>query len=85
MLHYSDKLADTWLDGYIYIIVIRDPYVYHSLAGSSIYSSDRAPQRTNTTVCTPIVCMILFQFLKGLTCVEEVESDCIERCAPLTA
>ncbi len=49
--------------------------MHQSLAGSLIYSSGRAPQRNTTTGSTPIVCMVLFQFLKGLTCVEEVESD----------
>ncbi len=34
--------------------------MHQSLAGSSIYSSGRAPQRTTTTVSTPIVCMLLF-------------------------
>ncbi len=35
--------------------------MYQSLAGSSIYSLGRAPQRTTTTGSTPIVCMVLFQ------------------------
>ncbi len=49
-----------WRDIYIYITVIRDPRVYQSLAGSSIYSSGQAPQRTTTSVGTPTVCMTLF-------------------------
>ncbi len=54
---------------------ITGPRVHQSLSGNSIYSSGRASQRTATTGSTPIVCMVLFQFLKGLTCMEEVESD----------
>ncbi len=35
--------------------------MHQSLMGDSIYSLGRAPQRTNTTRSTPMVCMVLFQ------------------------
>ncbi len=35
--------------------------MHQSLAGSSIYTSGRALQRSTTTVNTPMVCMTLFQ------------------------
>ncbi len=65
----TDMLAGTGLEGhiniyiyiYVYFIVFRSPRVYQSLTRSSIYTSDRAPQRTTTTECTPMLCMVLFQ------------------------
>ncbi len=46
--------------------LIRDPRVHQSFTRSSIYLPGRAPQRTITTVRTPIVCMVLFQFIKQI-------------------
>ncbi len=66
----SDKLAVTWLEGYVYAYIyiffffaIIDPLVHQSHTGSSIYSSGLAPQRTATSVSTHMGCMTLFQNL----------------------
>ncbi len=45
---------------YICVIVIRGPRVHQSLTGSFIYTLGRAPRRTTTTECTPMLCMALF-------------------------
>ncbi len=50
---------------YIYCIVIRGPQVHQSLNGGiRSIRQGRAPQRTTTTECTPMLCMALFQLLK---------------------
>ncbi len=68
---------------YIYYCWLEIPECSNHSRGIRSIRQCRVPQHTTSTVRTPIMCMVLFQFLKGLTCVEEVGSDWIERCAPL--
>ncbi len=50
--------------------------MHQSLAGSSIYSSGRAPQRTTISVNTPIVCMVLFDiYLIVSSCIHRATQD----------
>ncbi len=42
--------------------------MHQSLTGSSIYLSGRAPQRTTTTECTPMLYIVLYQRVWGLIC-----------------
>ncbi len=46
---------------YMCVVVIRGTRVHQSLTG--IYALGRAPQRTTTTECTPMLCMALFQLV----------------------